>query len=87
MAIAATLDYVKESQKVRKAIREIFGENAAIATHEGYEGRVHVKLVSPLFDGLSASEKQDKFWESLRERLGEEAQTVSLAEIYGMDQV
>lgn len=80
-------DYAAESRRVQQALRAAFGENTIIATDEGYHGRVHVKLVSPAFDGLSASQKQDKVWDILRERLGPDVQAVSLVEVYGLDQV
>jgi len=79
-------DYQSESQRVKEALRAVFPYDT-IATDEGYNGRVHVKVVSERFNGRSEREKQDLIWEALRDKLGAEAQAVSLALAYGTDEL
>jgi hypothetical protein len=49
-------------------------------------GRVFLKVVSPSFNELSASERQDRIWAVLK-ALGPEAQAVSLALAFGTDEI
>ena len=79
-------DYQTESERVKQALRAVF-PNDTVATDEGYNGRVHVKVVSERFNGRSEREKQDLIWEALRDKLGVEAQAVSLALAYGTDEL
>jgi acid stress-induced BolA-like protein IbaG/YrbA len=79
-------DYQAEAERVREALRGAFPQDT-IATDEGYNGRVHVKVVSERFNRRSEREKQDLLWEILRDRLGAEAQAVSLALAYGTDEL
>jgi stress-induced morphogen len=60
---------------------------SAIKTEEGWQGRVHVRIVSERFDGKSEAEKQGMVWEVLRAVLGADAQAVSLVLPYGMDEL
>ena len=78
-------DYQTESQRVKDALRSLFPHDT-IATDEGYNGRVHVKVVSERFNRRSEREKQDLIWEILRDKLGADAQAVSLAMAYGTDE-
>lgn len=78
-------DYQTEAERVREALRAAFPHDT-IATDEGYNGRVHVKVVSERFNRRSEREKQDLLWEILHDRLGAEAQAVSLALAYGTDE-
>ena len=79
-------DYQTESQRVKAALRAVFPQDT-IATDEGYNGRVHVKVVSERFNGRSEREKQDLIWAALHDKLGAEAQAVSLALAYGTDEL
>jgi len=54
---------------------------------EGYMGRVHVKVVSEKFNGLSEPEKQDMIWVILEGELGDDAKYVTLAIAYGTDEL
>lgn len=81
-----TVDYDKIERKVREALRKHFSENTAIDTNRGYGGRVHAKLVSPNFNGLSETEKQQLVWDALRQELGEDVQDVALVLVYGTDE-
>ncbi len=80
-----TFDYQTESRRVKEALRAAFPQDT-IATDEGYNGRVHVKVVSEQFNRRSEREKQDLIWEILRDKLGSNAQAVSLALAYGTDE-
>lgn len=56
--MSVTFSYAEEEQKVREALKDAFGPNAAIGTAEGWHGRVHSKIVSDAFNGKSEAEKQ-----------------------------
>ncbi len=84
---AQTFAYETTAPKVISALRKAFGENTVIATNEGYLGRVHVKVVSPWFDGKTERQKQEFLWDVLKTELGEEAQAVSLAVGYGIEEL
>lgn len=79
-------DYQTESERIKEALRAAFPHDT-VATDEGYNGRVHVKVVSERFNGRSEREKQDLIWEALRDKLGAESQAVSLALAYGTDEL
>ncbi len=86
MSQAVVFDYEQFAPRVEAALREVFPLDT-IATSEGYQGRVHVKIVSSRFNGMSEREKQNFVWEVLRERLGEDAQVVSFVVAYGTDEL
>lgn len=80
-------DYEAVSERVTEALSEAF-PNSAIYTEEGFEGRVHVKIVSAALNGKSERVKQELVWEVLRARLEEdEQQAVSFILPYGMDEL
>jgi stress-induced morphogen len=85
MSIA--FDYAQQEHRVKDALENAFGPNAAIRTEEGWRGRVHVKIVSSAFDGKSEEEKQRMVWDELLRRLGSEAQAVALVLAYGLDEL
>jgi stress-induced morphogen len=80
-------DYAALAPKVKAALRRAFPENSTIVTSEGYGGRVHAKVVSERFNGISERQKQDILWNALRSELKEDAQAVSLALAYGPDEL
>lgn len=82
----ATFDYTQEAAKVKKALRAEFPQDT-IATSEGYAGRVHVKVVSERFNGMSERDKQQYLWDLVQDHLGEDAQAVSLALAYSTDEL
>ena len=86
MAVA-TFDFATESRRVEKVFHAALGDNTTTKTSEGWQGRVHVKVVSPLFDGKSEAEKQELAWEILREGMGSAASVVSLVLAFGMDEL
>ena len=79
-------DYQTESVRVEEALREDFPKDT-IDTSEGYKGRVHVKLVSRFFNGKSEQEKQAYIWDLLKDKLRDNAQAVSLALVFGTDEL
>ncbi len=81
-----TVDYDKIEARVREALYKHFSENTAIDTKKGYGGRVHAKLVSPNFNGLSETEKQMLVWDALRQELGDDVIDVALVLAYGTDE-
>ena len=83
---AVQYDYDTLAEKARSALKEAFPESA-IETEEGYLGRVHVRIVSPAFNGRSEREKQHMVWEVLEAEMGEAAQAVTLVLAYGMDEL
>jgi len=84
--LEAVYDYQNEASRVTDALRENFPHDT-IAAEEGYAGRVHLKVVSERFNGKSERYKQQYIWDLLRNRLGEDAQAVSLALAYGTDEL
>lgn len=86
MGTELAFNYEQEAKRVVDALREAF-PTVTIDTSEGYNGRVHVKLVSRRFNGISEPEKQDIVWRLLRDKLGEDSQAVSLAIVYGTDEL
>jgi len=76
----------KQSQRVKEALRAVFPQDTT-ATNEGYNGRVHVKVVSERFNRRSEREKQDMIFQIPRDQLGADAQAVSLAMAYGTDEL
>lgn len=79
-------NYAVEAQRVQHALREVFPTDT-IATDQGYNGRVHLKVVSAMFNGKSEEQKQDMIHQILRDKLGLDAQVVSLALAYGTDEL
>ena len=79
-------NYALESARVVDALRHAFPHDT-IATSEGYNGRVHVKVVSEMFNGKSEQEKQQIIHEILHDNLGTDAQAVTLALAYGTDEL
>jgi stress-induced morphogen len=86
MPVAAGFDYAAIAPQVVNALTEAF-PGAAIETEEGWRGRVHVKIISPAFNGMSEAAKQEVVWEALRVALEADAMAVSLVLPYGMDEL
>lgn len=84
--IAQDYDYQALSGDVKRALRREFPEDT-IATTEGYQGRVRVKVVSERFNGMSERDRQDLLWEILQSQLGAGTQGVSVAIAYGTDEL
>ena len=80
-------DYAALAPKVKAALRRAFPENSTIVTSPGYKGRVHAKIVSEQFNGMTERDKQAYIWDALNDELKEEAQAVSLALAYGTDEL
>lgn len=80
-------DYAALAPKVKAALRRAFLEKSTIVTSPGYKGRVHAKIVSEQFNGMTERDKQTYIWDALNDMLKEEAQAVSLALAYGTDEL
>jgi acid stress-induced BolA-like protein IbaG/YrbA len=86
--VQATYDYDELSARVSTALRQTFaGSEDYIKTEKGHGGRVRVLIISDALRGKSEREKQDLVWDSLRTRLGQDAQGVSLAIAYSTDEL
>src|SRR5579863_9728183 len=82
----AVLNYEIIARTVEHALRRCFPEAENILMEPGYEGRVHVRIVSYEFNGLSERQKQERLWEALREELNDAAQYVTIALAYGTNE-
>ena len=54
---------------------------------EGYKGRVHVKIVSPRFNGMRSAERQVYIYGLLRAKVDADSDSVSLVSAYSVDQL
>jgi len=79
-------NYEVEAQRVVEVLRQEFPTDT-IDTNEGYNGRVHVKLVSRRFNGMNEQEKQQFIWDLFRDKLDTDAEVISLALVYGTDEL
>jgi len=84
--VADAFDYTSIAEKVEKVVRAAF-PNASIETEKAYQGRVRLKIVSKDFNGMTEEEKQRIIWDVLRSELGTDSPYVSLALVYGMDEI
>ncbi len=84
---AEAFDYASVAAQIQKVVREELPEGSFVGTEQGYQGHVHLKVVSERFRGKTEEEKQSEIWEMLREKLGPAAQYVSLALVYGPDEL
>jgi stress-induced morphogen len=83
---ANAFDYTLMSDRVKKVLRDVFPD-AYVGTEEGYLGRRYLKIVSDHFRGMTEEQKQQKIWDVLREELGSDSQSVTLAMVYGPDEL
>lgn len=83
---AQTFRFEELAPKVVAALRGEF-PNDTIDVTEGYQGRVHVLVVSSKFNDLPEHARQDLLWGILKAELAEEAQGVSFAIAYGTDEL
>ena len=81
-----TYDYETLSGKIVDGLRRAFPRDT-IETRPGYQGRVHVLVVSNQFNGMTERQKQTLFWDILKHELPEESEAVSAAIIYGTDEL
>ncbi len=83
---AKVFDFDKLESQVKEVLRETFPEDT-IEISKGYKGRVHVLVVSPKFNDMTDQQKQNFIWEILKAELEDEVQAVSLALVYGTDEL
>jgi stress-induced morphogen len=79
-------NYHELAPRVQLALREEF-PNDGIYLSPGYNGRVHIKIISEKFNGKSSSERQTYMYEVLQSKLGEDSQAVSLVSAYSVDEL
>ncbi|MBM3475135.1 MAG: hypothetical protein FJX75_17880 [Armatimonadetes bacterium] len=82
--IARVFDYEVVAPRVLEGLRRAFPHDT-IEVSEGSQGRAYVLVVSSRFNGLTETQRQNCFWEVLRTQLGEEAEAVSLAALWGTE--
>ena len=87
MVQAVVFDYEKTAKAATAALRGEFADSV-IHTEKGFEGRVHMKIISPAFDRLTERKKQAKVWDVLKARLGpDDVVAISMVVVYGMDEL
>jgi stress-induced morphogen len=82
----AIQDYASAARKVEEGLRRAFPQDT-LELREGYRGHVHVLVVSNRFNGKTERQKQDLFWEILRAEAPDTADAVSVAIVYGTDEL
>lgn len=83
---AESYDYTSVAKEVEEAVRDAL-PGSFVGTEPGYSGHVHLKVVSEVFRGLTEEQKQHRIWEILRDKLGSKSQCVSLALVFGPDEL
>lgn len=83
---APAYDFEDIARRAEEALRSAF-PNSVIEVEPSYKGRVHLRIVSPAFNGKNEQEKQALVWDVLRAELEEDAQAITLALAYGMDEL
>ena len=81
-----SFNYQQIEPQVRHALYQAFGQHLAIGTEEIDGGRVFLKVIGEVFNGLSEKEKQERVWGVLQ-KLGTEGQAVSLVLAFGTDEI
>jgi len=85
--VSGTLNYEAVSVRVEDVLTEAF-PNAAIETQSGFQGRVHVRIISPEFNGKGERDKEQMVWDALKHGLkAGELRRVSLVLVFGMDEL
>lgn len=72
--------------RVRRAYQDAFPD-AYVDVSDGYQGRLHVILVSREFDDMPERERQSILHGIARETMGDEAQRLSLLLAYSPDEL
>ena len=85
--MTVVFDFQQEAQQVEQVLRDAFGPMRRFVPKRAGMVACMSKIVSSDFDGKSEDQKQEMIWSVLRERLGENAQAVSLVLAYGLDEV
>ncbi len=87
MTTTSVVDFDSFAPRVEKALRKLVGSNAAIDLKPGFEGRVRVKVISPLFNGMTEAEKGGTVWDVLKRELKEEEEFISYVIPYSTDEL
>ncbi len=86
MSTILHFNYSEVKSQVLQALRKRLGEDVLMSAAEVEGGRIFIKVVSPKLDGLTERKKQDVVWEAMH-TLGPNAQAVTLALAFGMDEI
>lgn len=73
-------------RKVQDAYKEVFPQ-ALVDVSDGYQGRLHVVLVSREFDDMPEMERNKILGDIARDALGDDAVRVSLLLAYSPDEL
>ena len=84
--VAVENDYETLKRKISDALEPVFPDGLVDISPVS-RGRAWVVVVSHRFDGVPESEKQEILWEILRDKLGDDAQGVSMAIGWGVDEL
>ena len=79
-------NYKELAPRVEAALREELSGDGVFLS-EGYKGRVHVKIVSSRFNGMSTADRQVYVYDLLRAKHGADSQAVSLVSAYSADEL
>ena len=80
-------NYQEIHRRVIEALRQQYPQDT-IATEPGYQGRVHLKIVSEKFNGMLDRQKIELIRNFLRDKLGSvDEQGVSVVTVYGTDEL
>ena len=86
--VSKKYDYAESASQVKSALRKAFGENATLVTNEGYNGRIHLKVVSERFNGMNGSERQQYVWDAIQDELDTKMrEAISLVLCYSTDEL
>ena len=86
-ATTTKFNFTQFAPRVKAGLRKAFPEDT-IVIKEGYQGRIHVKIVSERFNGMTERDKQNYIWDVLHTELEPEAQqAVSVAVAYATDEL
>ena len=78
--------YQDVAPRVEAALRSHFPTDT-VDVWAGYEGRVHVLVVSKAFNGRSEKERQAMLWDIMKRELGPDADLVAFAIAWGTDEL
>lgn len=73
------------AEMAESAAKRAFPE-ASIETRRGLGEKVHIKAVSPDFNGLTERRRQDRLWDAFGAQMGDDVVNVSVAMLYGTDE-
>ena len=79
-------DFGANAHAIKDALLEKF-PGSYVVTMPGYMGRVRVKIVGTIFEGLEEQARQEIVWNFLRGHFQDGAQAVSYVVVYSDDEL